>query len=443
MKLLETGKEAIRPYYLRWLYFRLFPERRPGQFTNCWNYDFDRLPGAHSVAEGVRDERPGIIFLPMNDWHSRFQRTQHLAHSFVRLGYRALYVNPHFGRQFETSPIFDPAHRISALEPDLFEVHPRLTMEPVFHQRSLTANETNRVCVAIEQACQVLRVRRALQVVSFPVWARTAALLRERFGFPLVYDCHDELSGFGNVAAELLDEEHWALSAADLDVFSSEQLLNDNSAHDRAVGPKSILLRNGVDAEVFRPGMATPNLVVYAGALESWFDITAVRKAAEQNPGSRFVLAGRIDEAGLNTLRRVPNIEFRGELPYSAIPNLIASSRVGMIPFVLNRLTRATNPIKLYEYFACGLPVAATPLPEVEAFGDLVYIGSSPEDFSGAVRCALAEDDPRLRARRREVAENESWRARANDLLAALDTMCPGTHGFRPTPGWRDNVRSQ
>ncbi len=42
----------------------------------------------------------------------------------------------------------------------------------------------------------------------------------------------------------------------------------------------------------------------------------------------------------------------------------------------------AANPLKLREYLAAGLPVVATPLPEVLKLGALVRTADSPRSFS-------------------------------------------------------------
>ena len=81
----------------------------------------------------------------------------------------------------------------------------------------------------------------------------------------------------------------------------------------------------------------------------------------------------------------------------------------GLIPFKINELTLATNPIKLYEYFSLGMPVVSSRLPEVEQFRELVYIAADSAGFAEAFRDALREDDPERRRRRREVARVESW----------------------------------
>ena len=159
------------------------------------------------------------------------------------------------------------------------------------------------------------------------------------------------------------------------------------------------------------------------GALDSWFDVEAIEQSAALHPHCRFILAGRIEFDPIQRLRALPNVELTGEIPYHQVPELLARFQIGLIPFRINPLTLMTNPIKLYEYFSCGLPVVSTPLPEAQAMGDLVYVGTSPADFARQVGRALAEDDPRQRARRREIAARESWTARAQDISAEFGTL--------------------
>jgi glycosyltransferase involved in cell wall biosynthesis len=192
---------------------------------------------------------------------------------------------------------------------------------------------------------------------------------------------------------------------------------------------KGLLIRNGVDAERFRkaPGDGTNPIsdqtnpiAGYVGAIEDWFDIAAVREAARANPQSRFVLAGRIESPEAERLRELPNVEMPGEVGYEKVPALLERFRVGLIPFRVNDLTRAADPIKLYEYFACGLPVVSSRLPEVEVHRDLVYLASTPAEFAEAVRAALGEDDPAKRERRRAVARKSSWTERARELYGLV-----------------------
>src|SRR5262249_41896542 len=55
---------------------------------------------------------------------------------------------------------------------------------------------------------------------------------------------------------------------------------------------------------------------------------------------------------------------------------------VALMPFRVNQLTLAANPLKVREYLAAGLPVVSTAIPEVERLG-VCRIG---KDVDGVVR---------------------------------------------------------
>jgi glycosyltransferase involved in cell wall biosynthesis len=415
--LLAGVKERIRPYYLRWLYFRLHPEHCPPSFRACWQFPFERIDA--SVRLPDPRGRPVLLFFPMTDWHTRTQRTQQLVRALAAKGYSCLYINPHLGREFETTAWFDKANRLSKLEHNVYELHIRLPREPVFHHRLLSDRENDLVLDAIRavlphDACTI-------QVLSFPLWLESARRLRNEANFPMVYDCHDLLSGFQNIAPELISAERDLLRQADLVLFSSEGL---REQHGQGL-EQTLVLRNAVDALQFEAGAGPGGNAVagYIGALESWLDIEALEQAAVQNPACKFVLAGRIEYEPVGRLRRLPNVELAGEVPYSRVPELLAGFQVALIPFRITPLTLMTNPIKLYEYFSCGLPVVTTSLPEAQAMGDLVYAAETPGEFGAQVSRALEEDDPPRRRRRREIALQESWMARADTLSEAFEEL--------------------
>jgi O-antigen biosynthesis protein len=85
-------------------------------------------------------------------------------------------------------------------------------------------------------------------------------------------------------------------------------------------------------------------------------------------------------------------------------------------------LTLATNPLKLYEYFACGHPVVSSPLPEVQEFNDLVYVASTPDQFVSQMEAAMDENDLSTAVGRRVVAERESWTARCAAIASHFVT---------------------
>lgn len=428
---LQSAKEYVRPYYLKWFYFRLQSQNCPTYFRDCWSYPSASLdrPMPRQVAPngpGMPAAKGDILFLPLADWHTRIQRTQHLALTFASMGYRCFYVNPHLGREFPTVYPASPKRLVSTISPCIQELHVHLPREPVFHHRCLTSDEVGTLIETISRLPFNLDNGAPLIITSFPLWAEVAHALRRQWGSRIVYDCHDLMAGFGNISQDLLNAESGLIDSADLVIFSAQALLDHCAATHEGIQHRSILLRNAVSVSDFqetgppaKQAAAAP-VIGYIGSLSSWFDVEYIRSAATSRPEWNFVLVGRIENPRIESLRQLPNVTLVGEVPYCDLARHFLSFDVGIIPFVRNELTLSTNPIKLYEYFACGLPVVSASLPEVERYSDLVYLADDPQSFVRQIEAALAEKDPNLALRRRAIANEESWWIRCLELERRL-----------------------
>src|SRR5262249_20250913 len=143
--------------------------------------------------------------------------------AFGQLGYRCIYLSPHLGREFDTAPLSDRRPRLAELATNVFELHVRLPREPVYHHRLLHPKEDVQLAGVIRNLLPD-KPRGAMQIVSLPVWMGVARALRQAANWPIVYDCHDFLSGFANIAPEILHAEPDALRDADLVLFSAPEL---------------------------------------------------------------------------------------------------------------------------------------------------------------------------------------------------------------------------
>src|SRR6185295_13359627 len=122
--------------------------------------------------------------------------------------------------------------------------HIRLPNEPVFHDRLLDAEEEEIISAAIRWILPA--GARVIQILSFPLWLGVARQFRSQSGFPMVYDCHDLLSGFQNICGEMFPAEAELLKDADLVLFSSQGLLDRYGDV-----KKRLLVRNAVTVAQF------------------------------------------------------------------------------------------------------------------------------------------------------------------------------------------------
>jgi GT2 family glycosyltransferase len=196
------------------------------------------------------------------------------------------------------------------------------------------------------------------------------------------------------------------------------------------------LAKNGIDAEHYRRFYAPNDLLAgarrpiigYYGALASWVDAPLLERIAEAHPDATLVLAGGHFDVDLSGIANRPNVRLLGQRPYEEMPKLLYDFDVCMIPFLVNDITEATNPVKFYEYLYGGKPVVAPALTELLPYADLSYLarGGDHEEFLAQLERALAEpkDDPR-RAARRKVAEENDWAHRYEAIAEGLAAAQP------------------
>lgn len=413
----ERLREGLRPFYLRHVYFALRPSRRPSEFARCWQapHEFEDGPCALHIPPPDAS-LPDVLFLPMTDWHHRLQRTQRLAIALARTGRRCFLLNPHLGREYPAAPWRRRPPALAQLAERIFEIHAPLPAEPIFHHRLLSPAESAAVAGAVHWALQRAGVRSLDILFALPTWKDCALELRRRWQAVLVYDCHDWLAGFANMAPEIAAAEPDSLACADAALFSASSLQEEFCRAQPELAARSFLLRNGVPewppAPPRRPGAPVAG---YIGALEDWFWTGAVAEAARALPGVRFLLAGHAAPAVRRALSGFPNVEFAGEIPPEQAPAMLGQFRVGLIPFQ-GPLGRYTDPLKIYEYFHYGLPVVSSPLPELDRFGPLVRQAPTAAEFARAVGEALEEDDRNLEEARRAEARAATWDRRADQL---------------------------
>lgn len=279
----------------------------------------------------------------------------------------------------------------------------------------------------------VLEAARPIIVTQVPVaeWFPVIRTLRGA-GAVAVYDCIDlwdsELGrGWYRRTAERRIAQH-----ADVAVATAPSLVHHVS--DMVAGPVHAL-PNAFNARLFHPGAggvrpadlpADGPVALYVGALwGSWLDWALVGRLAARLPHVSLTFVG--DHRGEGG-RLPPNCHFLGLKAQSELPGYLAHAAVGFLPWKIDAVTRATSPLKVYEFLAMGLPVVA---PELEPLRGLpgTTLAAGGEAFARAVEeSARAGVDPATRAAMASFAARNSWASRVDDLL---DLVARGQAGPR------------
>ncbi len=385
-----------------------------------WAFPRAMRPGLDPSEAALATPLPGksdwVIF-GVIDWHLRLQRPQHLAIRLARAGHRVFYVSSNL------VPAPGPGLRVEPLEDSgrLFQIHLRATGVPGIYYGLPGPKVVRQLTAGLRTLIDWSAARDIVLMVDHPFWLSTTEAVPDGL---LVYDRMDYHAGFAEWSTSLASEEDRLIRRAALTVVTSSWLEELTAPLARS----HTLVRNAAEASHFAAPCARPfedpgysRVIGYYGAIAHWFDVELIEAIARAFPDALVLLIGH-DQIGLSArLSGSPNLRLIGEVPYADLPFYLHGFSVCLLPFHRIELTLATNPVKVYEYLAAGLPVVATALPEMSQFGDLVRIASDREGWLQAVSSALHEsaDDP-IRDQRRAFAASQTWDMRAEALTTAV-----------------------
>ena len=362
-----------------------------------------------------------------NDWDGDPLSKKHIALRLARKN-RVLWVNS-TGNRNPTASVRDLRRVWKKLwqycrgcRPVAKNIHVFSPLVIPFHGNR-AARWINRRALAwgLRRACRRLGFQRPITWSFVPSSADVAGLLGERL---VVYHCVDEYSQFtGTNKAAILDMERRLMERADLVVVSSSRLYETKVRHNR----NTVLVTHGVDVAHFRKACleetARPEdctelrrpVIGFFGLIADWVDLEIIRYLAAAKPEWSLLLIGEV-QTDTSALRALPNVHILGRRPYQSLPAYCKAFDIAILPFVVNELTLAANPLKLREYLAAGLPVVATPLPEVQKLAGLLRTATTGQDFLYQIEALLQEGKRGPDLAVSLLMEPESWDEKVEEL---------------------------
>lgn len=217
-------------------------------------------------------------------------------------------------------------------------------------------------------------------------------------GYKFIYEYIDhlsaELAGTKDLPKNIIDKYNYVMNNEDVYVVVTAKVLEEDVISKR--GNKNLVLSsNGVDYDFFTYfdddyefedefkkilNNGKP-IMMYYGALAKWFDYDLIRKIDKTNKYN-IVLFGikydsSYDESGIDSLN---NVYFLGSRDYKILKNYANKSDILTIPFLLNDITKATSPVKIFEYMALHKPIVITDLYECRNY-ESVLISKNHDEF--------------------------------------------------------------
>lgn len=184
--------------------------------------------------------------------------------------------------------------------------------------------------------------------------------------------------------------------------------------------------------------------LVYLGGMSERSGIfvlfNALRILAREGIEPTVRLAGYTDgEKGLGAIREaiqrqelVRQIEFYGRIPHAQVPAWIRAGSIGLVLLQAMPKFMKNIPSKLFEYWACGVPVLASDLPPVRQFlkageNGCLFSPASARELADRIHYLLLHADERQRmgrAGREMVAKRWNNESQIDGLVAFYEGIC-------------------
>jgi len=259
------------------------------------------------------------------------------------------------------------------------------------------------------------QVKTPIMVITAPNASHYIGIFNE---VRTVYYCVDDFAEWPGLEKSLIQKmEEELIRKADVFVATSQDLFDKLAKF----GKPTYLLTHGVDYELFQKESRTEHRLLegipkprvgYFGLVDERSDQQLLISLAKRMPDISFIITGNI-ATDISTFKRFGNIYFTGSIPYHELPAMAKGWDVCMLPYKINRLTDAIQPLKIKEYLSTGKPVVSTPIKEARKLKEFVAIADNVDSWETHIRALINDKNFNNLDKQSNFLQKESWAKKA------------------------------
>jgi glycosyltransferase involved in cell wall biosynthesis len=386
-----------------------------------------------------------LVFLPV-DWpfFMRRKMVEALAESVRRLGSVVAAVNRplcplstiirkpgRIGELFTQAPL----QRLSS---NLYLYSPKYWLHDSVARgfRGIEAMNLTALRKSYAGLCRRISVTESNPIVWF-YYPQQSYVTRLFSGSFNIYEIYDNLTDYRGVIDSGREADLPSLSKHTSLLLTTSRKLHEKYS---PLFQRSYRFGNGIDRETYDRMTAEVTHIAnqvaaiprprlgYTGLVSQRIDWGLVIEIARLRPDWNLVFVGKVfDESSdlIRNARSQRNICFVGHLDHALMPSVLAGFDVGIMPYNDNDFFRYSNPLKIYEYAAAGLPTVSSNMEELSEYPrELVRIcRDNPADWIAGIEECLRLDGSSVRKLGAKFASNFIWKDMTDKLIDEIERL--------------------
>ncbi len=254
--------------------------------------------------------------------------------------------------------------------------------------------------------------------VGYPLYGR---YIPDSYEGRLIYDCMDNsevLYPDLKSKSVIVNQEIKLVKKCDVLIASSEYL---RKKMDAVAGfSKSVLVRNGTRINFYAPVKKAEKKseysIGYVGTLSHWLDVELLQESLTWGYDITYHFIGK------NETESIKGAVYHGIINHDLLPEKVSGFDCLMMPFVINDIVLAVDPVKMYEYIAFGKCIVSVYYPELEQFRDYVYFYTSQDEYKELLEFLTKEGFPPKydAVQQKKMLDDSSWNARYKKIKELL-----------------------
>lgn len=357
----------------------------------------------------------------------------HYAENFSKNGYEVLWLSPAFTpiHKYNKAINIKERERLNVpkrnkLQTNIYGYSPKVLV-PFIGVRGLDTNFIGKHYLDTG----IPSVKKVLNKIEFDevdiLWISNIKMyyLKDMVKYKkLVYRVADEKKGFKNFFPTLEKLETELIRKADLLYGTSHRIIDKCKRYREDVK----YLPNGVNVDDFIIDnsdcpkdildIKNEKICIYIGAIAEWLDIDKIVYCVRNMPDMKFIFIGP-KHINFEKVESYSNVRYLGKKKYEDLKKYLKFSDVAWIPFKINELTDAINPVKLYEYLAAGVPTVTTNFKEMQYIeGPFEICYDSLSMYKSLQKCL---DGIYIKSQLVDYAKNNTWEKRFIKIIKDVE----------------------